>query len=79
MCLSKCEKNSTDNLNRPLHSDELYNTLWNNKCDYIEVKNYTNLNPDNYNLLVMQLNIQSILSHQLELKQLLRTLEKKNS
>ena len=72
MCQSESETKSTDNLNRPLHSDELYNTLWNDKCDYMEVKRCTNLNPNNYNLIVMQLNIQSILSHQLELKQLLR-------
>ena len=67
MCQSKCKNKFADNLNRPFNSEELYNTLWNDKCDYVEIKNYTNLNPNNYNLLVMQLNIWSILSHQLEL------------
>ena len=39
----------------------------------------SDLNPNNYNLLILQLNIPSILAHQHELKQLLRDLEKKNS
>ena len=37
------------------------------------------LNPNNYNFLILQLNIRSILAHQQELKQLLQDLEKKNS
>ena len=43
------------------------------------METYPNLNPNNYNLLALQLNIRSILAHQHELKQLLRDLEKKNS
>ena len=46
---------------------------------YVELNHCRNLNPSNYNLIIMQINIQSILAHQDELKQLMRTLEKKNS
>ena len=45
----------------------------------MEIETCSNLNPSNYNLLVLQLNIRSILAHQHELKQLLQDLEKKNS
>ena len=54
-------------------------TLWNDKCDYIELDNCINLNPNNYNLIIMQLNIRSLLAHQTELKQIICTMEKKNS
>ena len=59
--------------------DELDSSLWNDKCNYINIEGCKNLNPNNYNLLVMQLTIQSFLAHQHELKQLLHTVEKKNS
>ena len=65
-----------------LRSRDLENldcSLWNDKCDYIELDNCTNLNPNNYNLIVMQLNIRSLLAHQTELKQIIRASEKKNS
>ena len=42
-------------------------SLWNDKCDYIELEECDNLNPNNYNLIVMQLNIRSVLYHQQEL------------
>ena len=44
-----------------------------------EVDKCSNLNPRNYNFVVMQLNIRSLLSNQLELKQLLNDLILKNS
>ena len=37
------------------------------KCDYVELDKCVNLNPNNYNLIVMQLNIRSLLSHQEDL------------
>ena len=43
------------------------------------MKTCPNLNPNNYNLIALQLNIRSVLAHQHELKQLLQDLEKKNS
>ena len=39
----------------------------------------SNLNPKNYNLLILQLNIRSLLAHQQEHRQLLHELEKRNS
>ena len=54
-------------------------SLWNDKCDYTELDECNNLNPNNYNLIVMHLNIRSVLCHQQELCQLIRSTEKKNS
>ena len=48
---------STDALDRPIELDKLDNTLWNDKCDYIDLDHCVNLNPNNYNLVIMQLNI----------------------
>ena len=68
-----------DNLLRSCDLEELDSSLWNDKCDYMELDHCTNLNPNNYNLMVLQLNIRSLLAHQSELKQLIRTTEHKNS
>ena len=38
-----------------------------------------NLNPENYNLVVLQHNIRSLLAHETELKMLLNTLKNNNS
>ena len=70
---------NTDVLQRPQNQSELDESLWNDNCNYTEIETCFNLNPNNYNLLVLQLNIRSILAHQHELKQLLRDLDKKNS
>ena len=79
MCVSKQINNDSDELNRSRGFEELDYSLWNDKYDYVNVESCKNLTPSNYNLLVMQLNIHSLLAHQHELKQLLRTTEKKNS
>ena len=71
--------NLEDSLHRSRDLRELDNALWNDKCDYMDIENCTNLNPNNYNLIVLQLNIRSLLSHQHDLSQLIRTTEKKNS
>ena len=68
-----------DELSRPMTYEELDNTLWNDKCDYVDIEGTSNLNPNNYNLAVLQLNIRSILAHQQELKQLLVNLANHNS
>ena len=68
-----------DSLHRSRDLNELDNTLWNDNCDYIDIENCTNLNPNHFNLIVLQLNIRSLLSHQQELSQLIRKVEKKNS
>ena len=79
MCISKCATKTYDELERPLNLDSIDENLWNDKCDYIDTNSCTNLNPNDYNLIVLQLNTRSILSKQTELKQLLHTLENKNS
>ena len=68
-----------DGLERSRDILEIDESLWNDKCDYIELESYPNLNPNRYNLLVLQLNMRSILGHLHELKQLLRDLDKKKS
>ena len=68
-----------DSLSRSQEHGELDSSLWSDKCDYVELDKCVNLNPNNYNLIVMQLNIQSLLSHQQDLCQLIRSTEKKNS
>ena len=78
MCKTSGILNS-DVLQRPQNQSEIDDSLWTDNCNYTELETCLNLNPSNYNLLVLQLNIRSILAHQHELKQLLRDLEKKNS
>ena len=68
--------NLEDSLHRSRDLKELSNILWNDKCDYMDIENCANLNPNNYNLMVLQLNIRSLLSHQHDLSQLIRTTEK---
>ena len=79
MCITSNKDEQKDKLNRPLDLDELDESLWNDKCDYLDLESCSNLNPNNYNLLVLQLNIRSLLVHQLELNPLIRMTEKKNS
>ena len=79
MCITTNKDEQKDKLNRPLDLDELDESLWNDKCDYLDLETCINLNPNNYNLLILQLNIRSLLEHQLELNQLIQMTEKKNS
>ena len=79
MCYETEYTTTKDQLERPIDHNELDNSLWNNKCDYIELDHCNNLNPNSYNLITMQLNIHSILAHQQELSQLLCTLESKGT
>ena len=79
MCFSNEVIKLYDNLMRPLELDNHDMALWNDKCDYIELEKCENFNKDNYNFIVMQLNVRSFLAHQRELKYLLRTLEHKGS
>ena len=77
MCKMESADKENDALNRPQDLKELDCSLWNDKCDFIDIESCTNLNQNNYNLLVIQFNIRSLLAHQHELKQLLQTVEKK--
>ena len=78
MCFSKKDVTLSDNLSRPLNIETVDSFLWSDKFDYIDRSKCSNLNPDNFNLVILQLNIRSVLNKQLELKQLLHDLEKKN-
>ena len=77
MCITTNQAGSNDVLNRPQDFTEVDETLWNDKCDYLDLDSCSNLNPNNYNLIALQLNICSLLAHQHEPKQLIRTTEKK--
>ena len=79
MCFSKEDITVTDSLLRPISMEDIDNSLWSDKCDYWETEQCANLNPENYNFIVMQLNIRSLLSNVTELKILLTKLEQKNS
>ena len=79
MCLSKFSVKTNDELKQPLNFDSIDKSLWNDKCDYVDPQKAKNLNPSGLNLVVLQLNIRSILSHITELKRLLHILETKNS
>ena len=68
-----------DELARPLEYTATNRALWNDKCDYIDPDNCTDLDPSNLNFGILQLNIRGLLSHQKELSQLLQDLEIKNS
>ena len=79
MCFLKKDVAVTDSLLRPISMEDIDNSLWSDKCDYWEMEKCANLNPNNYNFIVMQLNICSLLSNATELKMLLTKLEQKNS
>ena len=68
-----------DELGGPFLDSNLPESIWSDKCDYVDINKCTNLNPSNFNLNVLQLNIRSLLSHQHELRLLLQQLNNKNS
>ena len=79
MCFSNVDTTLYDSLLSPLEQTNTDNSLWIDKCDYIDPHNCSNLNPDGYNLTILQLNIRSLLAHQAALKLLLNLLDKKKS
>ena len=50
-CLSKFEK-SHDELLHPLTNNSLDESLWSDKCDYIDLDSCNDLNPNGLNLVV---------------------------
>ena len=56
MCLWRPDTQLFDNLPRPLELDTYDKSLWNDKCGYVDTESCKNLNPLNYNLVVLQLN-----------------------
>ena len=79
MCFSKNNLLESDDLNRLMDNFLQHECLWNDKCDYIQPENCNNLNDENYNLLILQLNIRGMLSHQDDLKILLHILNRNRS
>ena len=53
MCHEDSCQEQTDAVDRQIELDELDNTLWNDKCDYIDLEHCVNLNLNNYNLIIM--------------------------
>ena len=64
---------------RPLEYNEMDKSLWSDKCDYLELDGMTDLNPNGYNFVVLQLNIRGLLLNQANLCTLLNTLKSKES
>ena len=79
MCFSKNDITLCYDLPRPLELNNIDTSLWSDKCDYVDPSNCANLNPDNYNLVVLQLNVRSLPSHQSELWYTLHLLTNRNS
>ena len=77
MCFMRTDNKLFDSLNRPLELTKTDESLWSDKCDYIDPDKCNNLNPEGYNLVVLQHNIRSILAHQTELHQLLQMMANK--
>ena len=77
-CLSKFGK-LHDELLHPLTNNSLDESLWSDKCDYIDLDSCNDLNLNGLNLVVCQLNISSLLSNQDGIKKLLAQLKCKNS
>ena len=75
MCFSKEDVQLFDNLMWLLEINNTYQSLWSDQCDYIKLGSCTHLNLTNKNLITLQLNIWSLLSHQSELNNLIAKLE----
>ena len=79
MCFSNNNIPESDELNRSMDNYTQHESLWNDKCNYLQPEHCNNLNDNKYNLLVLQLNIRGLLSHQNDLQLLLHTLNKNKS
>ena len=80
MCFNKIDVPTLfDNLGRPLDIANTDQTLWNDKCDYIQLQDARNYNQGNKNLILLQLNIRSLLGKQDNLNRLLSRLSIQNS
>ena len=79
MCFSKQDVKLFDNPNWPLELDNINRNLWNDKYHYVDLEDCKILNPNNYNLVVVQHNIHSLFSNQCDLKNLLNNLSLINS
>ena len=55
MCFSRTDNQLFDSLSRPLELSRTDESLWSDKCNYLDSNSCSNLNLENYNLVVMQL------------------------
>ena len=67
MCFSKKDITLYDDLSRLLELNNTDTSLWSDNCDYVDPSNCANLNPYNYNLVALQLDVRSLPSHQSKL------------
>ena len=79
MCLQQSDLHLMDSLDRPLDLFNVSESLWNDKCDYLDIEKCKNFNPNSMNFIVLQLNVRSLLSHQSDLRNLLHELDRRNS
>ena len=79
MCFMRTDNQLFNSLNRPHELIKTDESLWSDKCDYVDLNKCNNLNPEGYNLIALQHNIRSILAHQTELRQLLQMMANKDS
>ena len=79
MCCFLKFKKSHDELLCPFTNNFLDESLWSDKCDYIDLDSSNNLNSNGLNLIICQLNVCSLLSNQDGIRQLLANLKCKNS
>ena len=78
MCFSKSDVPILfDKLGSPLDLHNINQTLWNDKCDYLELNKIQNLNPQDKVLTILQLNIRSLINKQHELNHMLNKLAMK--
>ena len=78
MCLLRSDLHLMDSLYRSLDLFNVNESLWSDKCDYMDVEKCSNLNPNSINFIMLQLNVHSMLAHQSELRSLLNELDKKH-
>ena len=79
MCFANEDIQIFDNLMQPYKLNNCDKSLWNDHCDYVDIDECQNINNNNMNLITLQLNIRSLLSHQSDLVSLLSALDQKNS
>ena len=64
---------------QPLEYNNLDKSLRSDKCDYLDLDDTANLDPNGYNFTILQLNIRGLLSNQAKLQMLLNNLKNKES
>ena len=68
MCYSDSETKLFDSLSRPLENANVHESLWNDKCNYLDISDCASLNPNSLNMVTLQLNIRTLISNQTDFK-----------